>query len=259
MVWSTALISEELPAELAAMEEFLTEGVVTSVLSTLKSGKEAATYLCRAGGELRKQKLLLAKVYHDRNRRNFKQDGIYNEGRVILNGQVARAINARTEFGLNADMAMWVNREFEALSELHYAGADVPEPFAATDGAILMEYFGNEEGAAPQLQSARLNREEAEAAADRVLWNVELMLDNHRVHGDLSAFNVLYWQGRPVVIDLPQIVDPRQNPQARKLLDRDVANIAKYFQRYGMELNAGRIVDGLWERYTYGDLGGQAG
>lgn len=248
--------TEELPAELAALEEFLADGMITSVLSTLKSGKEAATYLCQAGGELRKKRLVVAKVYHDRTKRNFKNDAIYNEGRVILAaGQVQRAIHARTEFGLAVDMAMWVNREFDALSELHYAGADVPEPFAATDGAILMEYFGDEEGAAPQLQHARIDREEARAAADRITWNVETMLDNHKVHGDLSAFNILYWRGRPVIIDLPQSVDPRQNRKARGLLERDLGNVAKYFSRHGVEMDSQRIADRLWNRYTFGELG----
>lgn len=248
--------TEELPAELAALDEFLADGMITSVLSTLKSGKEAATYLCRAGGELRKRRLVIAKVYHDRQKRNFKNDAIYNEGRVILApGQVKRAISARTEFGLAVDMAMWVNREFEALSDLQYAGCDVPEPFAATNGAILMEYFGDEDGAAPQLQFADLDRASAEVAADRILWNIETMLDNHKIHGDLSAFNILYWRGRPVIIDLPQSVDPRQNRKSRDLLGRDLANVAKYFARHGVELDAERITARLWNRYTFGDLG----
>ncbi len=243
--------TDELPVELAAMEEFLTEGVVTSVLSTLKSGKEAATYLCTAGGELKRHKLLVAKVYHDRTKRNFKNDAIYNDGRIILaSGQVQRAIGSRTEFGLAVDMSMWVNREFDALSDLHYAGADVPEPFACTDGAILMEYIGDEDGAAPQLHAARLTAAEAEIAADRVLRNVEIMLFNHRVHGDLSAFNILYWQGRPVVIDLPQSVDPRMNKHARSLLLRDIENIAKHFRRYSVEIDAMRVVAELWEGYS---------
>lgn len=243
--------TEELPAELAAIEEFLTEGVVTSVLSTLKSGKEAATYLCVAGGELKRHRLLVAKVYHDRSRRNFKNDTIYNDGRIILApGQVKRAIGARTEFGLAVDMSMWVNREFDALSDLHYAGADVPEPFACTDGAILMEYVGDESGAAPQLHTVRMSTAEAEVAADRVIRNVEIMLDNHRVHGDLSAFNILYWQGRPVVIDLPQSVDPRLNKNARSLLLRDVENVARHFRRSLVEIDARRVVAELWEGYS---------
>jgi RIO kinase 1 len=250
------LSTDELPAELAAMEEFLTAGVVTSVLSTLKSGKEAATYLCHAGGEFAAHRLIVAKVYHDRNRRNFKNDGIYNDGRVILaSGQVKRAIGARTEFGLQVDMAMWVDREFDALSDLHYAGADVPEPCACTSGALLMEYIGDESGAAPQLQAAKLSREDAEIAADRLLRNIEIMLDNHRVHGDLSPFNVLYWKGRPVIIDLPQSVDPRQNRNARSLLLRDIENLAKYFRRQGVEIDAEREVANLWRRYTLGELG----
>ncbi|MBK9342891.1 MAG: hypothetical protein IPN07_07585 [Dehalococcoidia bacterium] len=41
------------------------------------------------------------------------------------------------------------------LSALHYAGADVPAPFACTEKAILMEFVGDEDGDSPQLQYAR--------------------------------------------------------------------------------------------------------
>ena len=52
---------------------------------------------------------------------------------------------------------------------------------------------------------------------DRLLWNVELFLGHNWIHADLSAFNVLWWEGRGTVIDLPQAVDPRSNPHAADL------------------------------------------
>jgi hypothetical protein len=39
-----------------------------------------------------------------------------------------------------------VDHEFELLSALNYAGADVPAPFACTEKAVLMEYLGDEDG-----------------------------------------------------------------------------------------------------------------
>ncbi|MBK9613596.1 MAG: hypothetical protein IPO34_19780 [Dehalococcoidia bacterium] len=56
------------------------------------------------------------------------------------------------------------------LSALHYAGADVPAPFACTEKAILMEFVGDEDGDSPQLQYARFADGEAEKVLERILW-----------------------------------------------------------------------------------------
>ena len=42
------------------------------------------------------------------------------------------------------------------------------------------------------------------------------------VHADLSAYNLLWWRGRLVIIDLPQAVDPKKNRHAEALFGRDV-------------------------------------
>jgi len=52
---------------------------------------------------------------------------------------------------------MWVNHEFDVLTALYRAGADIPKPIARTQTAILMQYFGDRERAAPSLQSSELS------------------------------------------------------------------------------------------------------
>jgi RIO kinase 1 len=59
------------------------------------------------------------------------------------------------------------------------------------------------------------------------------MLYRNVVHGDLSAYNVLVWDDRITVIDLPQAVDVRTNRHARGLLERDVVRIYDHLERYG--------------------------
>jgi RIO kinase 1 len=68
------------------------------------------------------------------------------------------------------------------------------------------------------------------------LANVDLFLKHHRVHADLSAFNLLYWQGRAVIIDFPQAVDPRYNDDAFDLLVRDLRNVNDFFEDHGVEV-----------------------
>ena len=64
-----------LTAEVPAVEEFLSEGLITDVISIIKSGKEASAYLCHAHRSLG-AKYVVAKVYHERSRRNFNNDGM---------------------------------------------------------------------------------------------------------------------------------------------------------------------------------------
>ena len=86
---------------------------------------------------------------------------------------------------------------------------------------------------------------------ERLLWNVELFLASNVVHGDLSPYNVLVWEDEIRIIDFPQRVDPRQNPNAETLLRRDLGVLATHFTRLGVEADADAIADDLWMRFTY--------
>ena len=67
-------------------------------------------------------------------------------------------------------------------------------------------------------------------------------------------FNALVWQGKPWVIDFPQAVDPRFSPHARRLLDRDLGNLARWFERHGAGFDAERTAESLWRRWESGRL-----
>jgi RIO kinase 1 len=229
----------------AALEPFVADGLVQDVLYQVKSGKEATVYCCRAGAKLRHQ-LVAAKVYKPRSERGFRNDAIYQEGRVILDKRAARAVAKRTAFGQRAHEGLWANHEWEALKLLHTAGADVPRPIARSATAVLMDYVGDDDGPAPPLKNVQLTTEEAEMLCARLLDNVQLWLACNIVHGDLSPFNVLYHLGDPVVIDFPQSVDPRFNGNAFTLLVRDIDNLARYFGRFGVHRDAFALAESYW-------------
>lgn len=245
-----------LQGTLDAIDEFTSEGLVRDVVATLKSGKEATAYLCEIDAGLGAG-LGVAKVYHDRKRRDFSNDGAYEVGKRLLEAvapREARAVANRSSTGRALQGAMWVDHEFELLSDLHYAGVDVPEPYASTERAILMEYVGQELQPAPQLNSIRLDRYEAERLLVRMLWNVETMLANHVIHADLSPYNVLFHRAALRIIDLPQAVDARFHPRAQGFLERDVRNMAAYFRRAGVEFDDAGWVAETWDRYSRGEL-----
>jgi RIO kinase 1 len=140
---------------------------------------------------------------------------------------------------------------------LHAAGADVPRLFASNENAILMEYVGDAEWPAPTLASVSLSGSEARTLFERVLHNVELMLAHNRVHGDLSAHNILYLGGEITLIDFPQAVDPDINPYARAIFTRDVTRVCQYFERYGASHDPQRLADSLWAKHRPLDNGEQ--
>jgi RIO kinase 1 len=236
-----------------ALDYFFAEGMITDILYEVKRGKEATVYCCQAHPSTGAQ-LLAAKIYRPRNNRGFKNDAIYQEGRVITNGQLRRAVQNKSRFGRQVQFGMWVNHEFDVLTALYRAGADIPQPIARTQSAILMEYFGDRERAAPSLQSSELSRMKARAVFDNLLRNIELWLAHNYIHGDLSGYNVLYWHGQARIIDFPQAVDPRFNSNALFLLTRDIEKICQYVARYGLEYDGRRIAERLWHKFQNAQL-----
>ena len=233
------------------LDAFIGDGSITDVLYVVRSGKEATVYCCRgSAGDL-----VAAKVYRPLERRNFHNDAIYQTGRDrVLSSRTKRALANKSRHGRDVQYGTWIHAEFQTMRMLHDAGADVPEVFSQSNGAILMEYFGDEEASAPMLNRVTLPRENAEKFLRQIIDNVTLWLANHLVHGDLSPYNLLYWENRIVAIDFPQAVDARINPSARSLLGRDLENVCGYFVKYGIRADATRIANALWANYQAGRL-----
>lgn len=236
--------------QLDQLKPALDEGWITSVLRAVKSGKEASVYLCQ-GSDRSGERLVAAKVY--RQRRTFSHDAEYWEGATRSWGRRLNVAAAkRTAFGREVRFGGWIQREFETLRTLHGAGASVPRPIAVAGDVLLLGWIGDEEGAAPPLHSLRADA----AALDELLRQVEIFLTHDVVHGDLSEYNVLVWDERPVVIDFPQASDPRFNRSAQTLLERDLRNLARYFERVGVEFDWRRHASALWRRWLNSELGG---
>lgn len=235
---------------------FYQNKLITDLTRLVKGGKEANVYTCIAG-ETVEQELLAAKLYRPRMLRTLKNNAIYkagrtlrdSEGKEVKGSRELRAMAKKTRFGKDLDLTTWIEHEFQVQKELHRAGADVPQPIAHGGNTILMAYLGDETQAAPTLIDVALPGEEARPLFSRVMHNVELMLAHHLVHGDLSAYNILYWEGEIAIIDFPQVVDTRKNPHAFQLLERDIVRVCQYFTPLGIQANGQQIAAALWHRY----------
>ena len=225
---------------------------ITELDAVLTSGKEGTVYRCHAAPG-KERAFYGVKVYRSLAHRTFRNDAVYREGRGLGYGQHAqreqRAFANRSRFGRAVGQAAWVADEYATLLTLQAAGARVPRPYMRAGNAILMEYIGNGDAAAPLLHHVALERAEALALFRTVLDEIALWLRHRRIHADLSAYNILYWQGEITVIDFPQAVDPVTNPNAAALLARDVSNVCRAFRPYGVMADAEVITTRLWSRF----------
>ncbi len=232
---------------------FYEQNWISDILRKVKAGKEASVYLCRSGEQVNAP-LVVAKVYRPRMLRNLKNDQLYREGRDVLdeNGNpildlgMLEAQHKRSVYGEQIRHQSWIAYEYQALKVLQSAGADVPVPYEMSDNAILMGYVGDEVSAAPTLNTITLDEGEVRPVYERLLHNIEIMLAHEIVHGDLSAYNVLYWEGDISLIDFPQIVSPQHNRNAYAIFERDVTRLCEYFISQGLSLNPRRLAADLW-------------
>ena len=239
------------PWILSSLAHFYEEDLITDVLHVVRSGKEASVYCC-AGHPATGAAYLAAKVYRPRMFRSLKNDAIYRqsrlqhdrEGRIVRNmrrfdaGHMGRALQVKS----------WIEYEFETQRLLHESGANVPRPLSHIGNAVLMEYIGDVDDPAPLLKEVKLKRDEARSLFDCIMRNIAQFLANNRIHGDLSEYNMLFWQGKVSIIDFAQAVDPRQNPAVFPLLLRDIERVCSFFARYGVVADASTLARDMWNQ-----------
>ena len=232
----------------------------TDILRIVKGGKEASVYQCLAGSDSPvKGKFVAAKVYRPRRFRNLRNDHLYREGRAeldisgiaIVKEKMIKALRQRSDYGREVMHTSWLEHEYKTMQILHAAGVDIPRPYASGNNAILMDFIGDEWGAAPTLNSVKLDPLEAKTLFDRVIFNVELLLANERVHADLSAYNILYCQGEIMLIDFPQAISPYENQSAFIIFERDIRRICEYFIHQGIRVDSQELASKLWQSYKY--------
>ncbi|MCI0713410.1 MAG: hypothetical protein L0154_24855 [Chloroflexi bacterium] len=246
-----------------SLRSFFEEDLISDVLALVKGGKEASVYRC-ATGPAYEGDYLAAKVYRPRKFRNLTNDQMYRDGRELLSDKdeiidnsdhrTMRAIKKHSSFGRQVEHTSWLMYEFRTLQEMYEVGGAVPKPVEVNENTILMSYIGDANRAASSLNKIRIeDRDEAYYLYDIVMNNVDLMLSMDMIHGDLSPYNILYWEGDIVLIDFPQVVNSRGNTQAAFILRRDIERVCEYFVRQGVERDAKAVFSDFYERYIAPD------
>lgn len=124
----------------------------------------------------------------------------------------------------------WAKKEYHNLMKVH-GRVRCPKPIAVLNNVLVMEFIGKKGVGARRLKDSP--PEDPEGYFDTIRDYVREMYRRGFVHGDLSEYNILDWNG-PVLIDFSQGV-LLEHPMAQELLTRDVRNILNYFRKLGVK------------------------
>jgi len=230
-----------MPSDLFPADWLVTTEYTDTPLGALKSGKESEVHLLARSAHGRTSWLAHKRfIAFERRlfRNTYQYAGQWGEGTY----REDRAMKKNTRFGQEHRHRRWIANEWTHLVHLHDAGVTVPPPVELLDDGYLMAFIGDDGVAAPRLEAVALDPDTAARVWDQLVRELALMLDAERVHGDLSAYNVLWWRERAVLIDFSQTVEIVTHPAALDLLRRDVVSLARYFTRRGVAIDVDAVL-----------------
>ena len=213
---------------LLAISRLVNRGLFESIDFPISTGKEGGVFRAT-----REDGYRAVKVYRISNT-TFRNLPLYAVE------ELRREASVRNYGGL---IFAWTRREHTILGRLQDAGVRAPVPYGHYRNVLVMEYIGSPEGAAPRLKDALV--EDPSALYREIVAQIGRMTrDAKLVHGDLSPYNTLYFEGQVVLIDVAQAVSA-EHPEAYRLLARDVANFAKFFGRLGLSVTPAELLSAV--------------
>jgi RIO kinase 1 len=185
----------------------------------LSTGKEANVYYAR-GSEGREYAIKIFKtsilVFKDRDK--------------YVSGEF-RFRNGYCKSNPRKMVKTWAEKEMRNLRRLNAAGISAPVPHLLKSHVLIMDFLGNEGWCAPRIRDANLTNTELVACYKSIAIDMRrLFADCNLVHGDLSEYNLLWHNGRCVVIDVSQSVE-QSHPFASDFLRKDVSNVTEFFAK----------------------------
>ncbi len=212
---------------LMAIYKLINDGIVSTIDYPVSTGKEG-------------------NVFHGTTSRGAVAVKIYRVSNATFRN-ISKYILGDPRFkGLKGNrrklICAWATKEYKNLERMARTGTRVPAPIAVHENILVMNYIGDETMPAPLLRNVKL--EDPEAFLQDVIDNLRCIHKAELVHGDISEYNILIWDGRSHIIDVGQAV-PMDHRQAEEWLLRDVENVARYFRKIGCDVTPGAVMDQL--------------
>jgi RIO kinase 1 len=198
--------------------KFMDKGIIKSVESTIKEGKESLILSAKD----KKDNWLALKVYRTLHC-DFKN--MWNS--LVIDPRFKGLKKERRTIVYN-----WCKREFRNLKTAFANNVSCPKPIAFKENVLVMSFIGENGEPAPRLIDIKV--ENMQDVYDFVVDEMKKLAKAGLVHSDLSAYNILIFD-KPYFIDLSQAV-VKEHPLAKEFLNRDVKNINSYFKKLGVKI-----------------------
>ncbi|KAL2497162.1 Serine/threonine-protein kinase Rio1 [Abeliophyllum distichum] len=128
----------------------------------------------------------------------------------------------------------WAEKEMRNLMRLRAAGIRCPAPLLLRLHVLVMEFIGKAGWAAPRLKDAALSLDKLREGYVEIIMAMRTLYQKCKlVHGDLSEYNILYFEGHLYVIDVSQAVD-LDHPHALDFLREDCIHVSDFFKKHGV-------------------------
>ncbi|MEM2079628.1 MAG: serine protein kinase RIO, partial [Nitrososphaerota archaeon] len=209
-------------ATVRALLELVRKKVIYEVKGVVSAGKEARVYW----GKSFEKKDIAIKIYLTSSAEFRKGITKYLEADPRFSGRVPTSTRKL--------YSLWAKKEFSNYTRMYEAGVSVPRPLAVHENILVMSFIGHDGVPAPLLKDLDLDLGELERIFKKLLEDLRKMFQKARlVHGDLSEYNVMIWEGTHYIIDVSQAVT-LDHPNAIEYLTRDLANLIKFFDKRGL-------------------------
>lgn len=201
--------------------DFMNKGTIDEIHGVVSAGKEARVYW----GKDKRGNELAIKIYLTLSTEFRKGILKYIEGDPRF-----KHIKKDTRSLVSA----WAQKEFKNLEQATAVGVRVPRPIAVRGNVVIMEFIGKDGDNAPSFKELPPKNPDEDYAII-LTYLAKLYKKAELVHGDLSEYNIMTWEGRPLIFDMAQAVSIA-HPMANFMLHRDLTNLNKYFSRRGVDV-----------------------
>ena len=202
--------------------QFMNRGVIGEIHGVVSAGKESRVYWAKDN----EGKELAIKIY-------LTLSAEFRKGMLPYIEGDPRFKNVKRD--TRSLIFTWARKEFRNLEQATRAGVRVPKPFVVRNNVLIMEFIGKDGVSAP-LVRVKPPKDPAKIYESLLSSLERLYCKAELVHGDLSEYNVMIWKNKPVIFDMSQSVSI-YHPMARFLLQRDITNLNRFFNKLGVNVS----------------------
>jgi len=198
--------------------QIMSQGYIDGLIGPISVGKEANIFSAKKDNELR-----ILKIYRLQTCDfNKMYDYIKSDPRYAGLSKRRREV-----------IFAWAHREARNLLRAREFEVRVPTTYTNLQNILVMEFIGDE-NPAPKLKDAK--PQNVQEFFDDLILQMKKLYKAGLVHGDLSGFNILNDNDKPVLIDMSQAA-PLDDPNCNDWLRRDIKNISTLFKKWGVKID----------------------